>query len=635
MKSKTGPGERITARFVRSLCSRLREGKPARRNLPFHGRIHIDRQLPFLCVHRYARKRAGEGADRLITGEPSYLLAPGRTALREDVAHLVRGVAETMSAVFGAFLILEVWEADDFGDEVAGTPYRPAFRIVGPKGDLHSTTHELAGALGQIRVKGTLAHVEVVHARRIAPPRMSVLVGESKSEPPLLRLGIAIRPIYRDAATGQAFPLIRRQLHRGISRAIKKCVLEFTRCHTTHRPPHFHSLGRRSMVKAVWEVDRQLAAVSDEFDFLLLVTPTNAREAWRKFERDRCAKEPKFLYRPLPIDPALSKRRLFQVPVERVEDPTLELLFRAQQAELDRKLTMLGDRNTERFKYQSLQLYGAVSPTLRELALEILRRIPARSREASRGGSLSAHEFAARATLEIEHYRASLPELSSRVEVRDDVVGLMVSRGNLLVGSATQIPLSRVDALLSHEIGTHVLTYFNGRAQPFRQLYVGLPGYDELQEGLAVLAEHLVGGLSRPRLRLLAARVLAVDDMIQGASFVDGFRKLVDGHGFSRQTAFSITMRVFRSGGFGKDAVYLRGLVDLLAYLGSGGAFAPLLIGKLGADHVGMVEELQWRHVLRPAPLRPRYLDSPLAVDEFPRLRQGKSVIDLIQRSPK
>ena len=31
----------------------------------------------------------------------------------------------------------------------------------------------------------------------------------------------------------------------------------------------------------------------------------------------------------------------------------------------------------------------------------------------------------------------------------------------------------------------------------------GLTGYDTLQEGLAVLSEYLVGGLSRPRLRLL------------------------------------------------------------------------------------------------------------------------------------
>ncbi|NIQ16470.1 MAG: DUF1704 domain-containing protein, partial [Candidatus Dadabacteria bacterium] len=69
----------------------------------------------------------------------------------------------------------------------------------------------------------------------------------------------------------------------------------------------------------------------------------------------------------------------------------------------------------------------------------------------------------------------------------------------------------RVEALLQHEIGTHALTYFNGLSQPFKQLCIGLSGYEELQEGLAVLAEYLVGGLSKPRLRLLAGRVVAVN----------------------------------------------------------------------------------------------------------------------------
>ena len=50
----------------------------------------------------------------------------------------------------------------------------------------------------------------------------------------------------------------------------------------------------------------------------------------------------------------------------------------------------------------------------------------------------------------------------------------MVSNGNLLIGKRLQIPESRVEALIQHEVGTHVLTYVNGRNQPFQQLYCGL-----------------------------------------------------------------------------------------------------------------------------------------------------------------
>jgi hypothetical protein len=112
-----------------------------------------------------------------------------------------------------------------------------------------------------------------------------------------------------------------------------------------------------------------------------------------------------------------------------------------------------------------------------------------------------------------------------------------------------------------------VLTYFNGRAQPFRQLYSGLAGYEELQEGLAVLSEYLAGGFSRPRLRLLAARVIAVRRLIEGASFLETFRELDRQYEFSRYTAFTVTMRVYRAGGLTKDACYFKGLLRLLEAL--------------------------------------------------------------------
>src|SRR5439155_24088255 len=110
---------------------------------------------------------------------------------------------------------------------------------------------------------------------------------------------------------------------------------------------------------------------------------------------------------------------------------------------------------------------------------------------------LGAAAFAEYARAEIEHYRRLSPRISAAVEIRADIPGLMVAFGNLLVGQRTRIARSRVEAALQHEVGTHLLTYFNGRAQPLRLLYTGLPGHDELQEGLAVLAEYMVGGLNR------------------------------------------------------------------------------------------------------------------------------------------
>jgi uncharacterized protein (TIGR02421 family) len=265
------------------------------------------------------------------------------------------------------------------------------------------------------------------------------------------------------------------------------------------------------------------------------------------------------------------------------------------------------------------------------LAKTILTKLTPHSRDESTRNCLNALQFANRAKTEIEFYRQTCVDLSSKVQVRDDTVGLMVSRGNLLIGKQTKIPPSRVEALLQHEVGTHIVTYFNGRAQPFRQLYCGLAGYEELQEGLAVLAEYLVGGLSRPRMRLLAGRVIAAHCLITGASFIETFRELNDGFGFDQRTAFITTIRIYRGGGLLKDAVYLRGLVKLLKYLERGGELEPLFVGKIATEHIPIIRELQYRHVLQPAPLRPRYMENPQSVEKLAHLKKGLTPLELVE----
>jgi uncharacterized protein (TIGR02421 family) len=168
-----------------------------------------------------------------------------------------------------------------------------------------------------------------------------------------------------------------------------------------------------------------------------------------------------------------------------------------------------------------------------------------------------------------------------------------------------------------------------------RHLYVGLAGYDALQEGLAVLAEYLVGGLSKPRLRLLGARVVAARLMIDGATFVECFRELDDNYGFNRRTAFVVAMRTYRGGGLTKDAVYLRGLGQILKYLSTGGELEPLFVGKIAAHHIPIVRELRWRGVLREPPLTPRYMSDPAALERLQTLQRGVSVVDLLKRSKR
>lgn len=624
----------ISNRFIETICARLADNKRVRRTLPIWGRVNIDRQLPFLCIYRRLQVDDKSMSERLIMGEASYLITTGERRQRKQLSLLVKRIAGTLKESFGSFLIVEIWMAPEKDSDNELPPYKPVFKIISPKKTAISSAIEtLERTLKEIKIDSEPADVDIVAAPKITPPGLPPLLSAAEAkELGCHILGVEVRPIYHNAATGQHFPLVRHELQRGFARALRSSFFQFTHNHTTHRPPHYQSLGRWSMTKAVWEVDLQLADISNGFDFLLQVTPANSNAAWAAFQRSHFESAPEFVYRPLPIDPALAKRRLFRVPVERIEDPTLAQLFRKQQLELDRKFTMLIDRGTPRFMYGSLQLYGDVEDSLMKLAVELLEQLPPRSRDESSRSSVDAKAFAARAMQELAYFHNIFPEGRSKVVVREDITGLMVSQGNLLIGKRLKIPQTRIEALIQHEVGTHVLTYLNGKAQPFRQLYVGLAGYEELQEGLAVLSEYLVGGLTRPRLRLLAARVAAARRMVRGASFVEVFRELNKDYGFERRTAFTITMRTFRCGGLTKDAVYLRGLVQLLEYLKSGGALEPLFVGKIAADHIAIITELQWRKVLRPAPLHPRYLDNPQTAQKLNGLRNGLTLINLVKR---
>ncbi|MFH1279131.1 MAG: flavohemoglobin expression-modulating QEGLA motif protein [Candidatus Eisenbacteria bacterium] len=624
----------ITARFVDEVSARIAAGKRVRRNLPKGGRVHIDRPLPFLCVYRRPARHDDPGTDRIVTTEASYLVASGASKQHEGTAALVRGLVRGLAPQFGAFLLLEIWAADS-RDPAAGNHRGPYFRIHHPRSEEPTGfIDRFESHLTRITVrreKAGVIHQETSHPR---PRRYPALLSEEEAKREgCVSLGLEVSPIYRDARSGDLYPQVLRDLRRGLTRALRLAFYDFMTTRTTQRPAHFHVLGRRGVVKAVWEADRLIADVSDRFDFLLQVTPTNSEEAWNEFRKSRFEKAPLFHYRPLPADPVVLKRTLYAAPVERIEDPALYQILREKQDELDRKITMLTDLNKKRFLLGSIQVYGDVGPSLNDLAHRILERISPRAREASGGGMLDAEAFAEKARREIAYYHSRWPDVAARVSIRDDVVsGLMVSRGGLLIGRKTRIPEVRAEALLQHEVGTHVLTYYNGLAQPFRQLYSGLADYETLQEGLAVLAEYLVGGLSRPRLRLLAARVSTVRDLVDGATFVDAYRALIRGHGVEQRTAFTVAMRIYRGGGLTKDAVYLKGLQQLLRYLGEGGDFEPLFVGKVAAKHAPVIRELLYREVLRRPPLAPRYLEDPKARERLKKLSDGRTVLDLIER---
>lgn len=582
-----------------------RRGK-AHLSLP-GGRLHVDRPVPFICVHRFADD-AGEG----LFVESAAAHAVGRDG--RELRDAVGAVADEMVERFGQFLVLEVWTAtarEQDETPAAVQDLMPGFRILASRRhDLGDYLDRFEQELARVRIGAGRPWVRREWNERCTTCRTSVLPASRRRDGVHL-LGLEIQPVHRDPATGDLFPTLARKLQRSLSRALRRALYDFAHTRTTQRPAHYHVLGRSALAKTVWSVDRVLAEVSGSFDLLTLVTPTNQTEALQDFRRSGWSRAPVFHYRPLDIDPVDLKRRLWNAPVLRLEDPALTRLFREAQDDVDRQLTMLLDRNTRRFKHESVQAFGAPKPETLATAHEILAAVSPRSREPGSGSAIDAEAFAQRMRDAVrgavpfrDHADADLP-----IEVVSGIGStIMVSNGRVLIGHRLRVPAGRVDALIAHEVFTHLLTYENGRRQRFRQLATGLAGYEAFQEGIAVLSEFLVGGLTRARLRLLAARVVAAQAMIDGAEFVDTFRLLRGDLRFGLRAAFGIAVRIHRGGGFCKDAVYLAGLLDVLRHLRRGGDLEPLLVGKISVRHVAILEELAWRGIVAPPAWTPPYL---------------------------
>jgi uncharacterized protein (TIGR02421 family) len=622
----------IDEALITTVRERLATNRRVRRTLPGGGRLNIDRQLPFLVVHRLRQPDSTSDLSRFIRGEASYLVAPAAPKYRRQVTALVEAIGAEMVELFGGFGIIELW-AEALPDPADSPDLGPAphFSIALPKALVGApSVVALEAALRKISIAGRAAEVAYDIGRTSPPglPRLTATAGRSASR--TAWVGLEVRPIHRDAATGAEYPDVARRMHQQISRAMQRTAFEFARRQTTQRPRHYQALGRRAFVKAARRADRQLSSIATAFDLLLLVSPVNTDREYRRFIKNGGSRTPRFEYRPIDVDPSLLKRSLYATPVERVEDPTLEALFREKQRELSLKLDLLADRGTPRFLHTGVALYGEIDRSTLDTALDLLGKLDA-ERDDRPKRAVPAAEVARRAAAEIDHYRSVMPEMTATVTVRDDLSSLMVSDGHVLVGSSVRVPSDRVNALIQHEVGTHVVTFWNGSIQPLTLLSTGLAGHDELQEGFAVLAEHLVGGLTRARLRTLAGRVIAADTILDGAEFVDTYRTLTDDHGFLQRTSFQISARVHRGGGLVKDAVYLRGLQKVVAYLADGGRLDTLLVGKISVEHAAVIEELQRRGVLRTPPLRPAYLDDPDTFYRLENLRGSPELHTLVE----
>ncbi len=585
--------------------------------LPNNGFLFLEHDVPYLIVYR--RKTKDRQTMRLAKTGASFLIL-GKDD--EDYMHdFLLELVDRMAERFRSFLVVEL-EKRDLGST--------EFIISGPYKKLPSTLDQLAKELEKIDIR----YDAKLTATIVDSSAENTENGSPLFEESFLRVKggtyvrLQIPPVYR-TLENKEFPVFFRKFRTQFAKALQQSIYEFIRVQTTSKIASYHALGKRRIHEEVSKIDKEITAIQNSYSFLLLVAPINIENLKRSYFNNGFKNIGTYHYRLLPIDPDILKRKLYQLDIHEIDDPALAYIYDEKREEIDQELTMLKERGSKNFFYSSVRLYQDISTQLLKEAQLILNNI-AEDDLASEKTDMDAYDFQKLAENEFDFFRKQAPDFRSKVHIRDDINIMMVAGGELYLPSGYRMTKMEARALIQHELGTHALTYFNGTRQPLQQLAHGLAGYDALQEGIAVLAEYLADALGVNRLRTLAGRVVAGDALLKGANFDDMFSMLYKEYGFAPQRAFDMTSRMFQGGGFLKDIVYLKGLLELRDHLANGGTLEPLLAGKFALRHLTIVQELTHRGLLHPPKIKPRYLLNASCDQKLRQFKKGMPLQNMV-----
>ncbi|HHF0539539.1 TPA: flavohemoglobin expression-modulating QEGLA motif protein [Vibrio alginolyticus] len=349
-------------------------------------------------------------------------------------------------------------------------------------------------------------------------------------------------------------------------------------------------------------IDENLTQLVADIDILSSVNPLNYAQERERFIKNKYSQEPNFQYSITNVDTHSAKRRLYELPLENIQDTQLQRLYADVIQSYADKLDQVNTIGTQEFLYNSLRYYG--EPSAKDIAnAHFILHLPTEEEKEpqhdSRAIARFMQNFAQRNGYECE------------IQVLDGMLAnALVSGSRVKINHAAYITTDELEALAHHEMGVHLLTTLNGRQQPLKVLSLGCPANTNTQEGLAILCEYLSGHFSIKRLRTLALRVLAVESMIKDRDFRHTFMLLKEQYKASDLQAFTTTARVYRGGGLTKDYLYLRGFREVLnAYDKLGDDFSLLLCGKTELKYFELIRSLVGKEIFT----QPKFISPALS----------------------
>jgi uncharacterized protein (TIGR02421 family) len=355
------------------------------------------------------------------------------------------------------------------------------------------------------------------------------------------------------------------------------------------------------------QIDRKMSEILRKVDFYPHLTPLNRESEEKKFfEKVREGKpyNPVFVYGERHFLAEMGVLKRLREVLD--EENNMQRLLAKKIDFMLTQLELLGAEDEDITDLSAL-LYGKPGAECLNMARDILM-------ESKKQAYAYPEE-----TVEPEGLVSALRDeigkqgLDWKVVITDKIVPKVTVSSKdrtIYVNSGIKYTEAEIQRLKVHEMQVHVFRGANGERQPYRVFVEGLAGYNELEEGLAIVSEEESGCLDidTRQMKLYAGRAVSAD-LAMKRSFYDTFTGLLEF--FPDYMAYRLTERAKRgledtskSGAFTKGFHYISGWRKLRKYIEEGGDLSILYVGKIGLDDVDTVRDLLERGELK----EPKYL---------------------------
>lgn len=357
--------------------------------------------------------------------------------------------------------------------------------------------------------------------------------------------------------------------------------------------------------KIILNIDKKICSINEKIGLLARIKPINIDDEQKSFLKNP-AHSPKFIYKKHDLDINYYLNELKKIP--RLVNHPLMPLYLKKIEEIKNKLMLVKHVGRPELIEYSHKIFGEVNVRQYDQAVKFIKESEF-SPDTSK--ILKIDDIIKRTEKFLTDKKLSRWKIKV---LESSTSGMQVNKKNtIFISKKSKITDFRFQALLAHEIETHIYRLENGRLQKYRLFEQGTANYLTTEEGLAIYNQNKLGlPLGNKYLRP-ALNVIAIHHA-NNMSFVELFHYLVKNMNVPEEKAWWVCLRVKRGlqntnqpGAFTKDLAYFNGQQTILQFIKDKdeNEIKKLYVGKIGiADLKYLGNVKQW-----PVKFLPPYLE--------------------------